>query len=85
VVPKRPAASRKKAAASKEVYVEYLKVSSLLSPITPKPSKGEAIAWPKPVAKEVPAVSRTPAKELKLILQRFYEENPGVTLVKLPK
>jgi hypothetical protein len=57
----------------------------LLSPISPKPTKGKAIARPKPVAKDAPAAMSTPVKDLRLILKRFDEENPGITLVKLPK
>jgi hypothetical protein len=55
------------------------------SPISPKPTKGKAIAQPKPVVKDAPAAKSTPAKELKLIIKRFNDENPGDTLVKLPK
>lgn len=77
--------NKNKAAASKEVDVESLKAPALLSPISPKPSKGKAIARPKPAAKDASTVKSTLAKEFKLILQRFDEGNPGVTLVKLPK
>jgi hypothetical protein len=83
--PKRTVVSKSKAAASKEVNVESLKTPALLSPISPKPSKSKAIARPKPAAKDAPTVKSMPDKELKLILQRFDEGNPGVTMVKLPK
>jgi hypothetical protein len=62
-----------------------LKTTALLSPISPKPSKGKVVAQTKPAAKDAPVVKSTPAKELKLIIKRFDDENPGVTLVKLPK
>ncbi|EFX73462.1 hypothetical protein DAPPUDRAFT_109778 [Daphnia pulex] len=41
------AASKKKAAASKEVDVESLKNLALMSPIAPKPSKGKALVQPR--------------------------------------
>lgn len=46
--PKCLAASKKQAAASKEVKVESLKFPAPLSPILPKPSKGKAITRAKP-------------------------------------
>jgi hypothetical protein len=67
------------------VNVEALKTPALLSPISPKPSKGKAVARSKPAAKDAPAVKSTPAKELKMIIKRFDDENPGVTLVRLPR
>jgi hypothetical protein len=82
---RQPAAGRKKAEASKEVQAQILNPPVLLSPISPKPTKGKAIARPKPVAKDAPAAKSTPAKDLRLILKRFDEENPDITLVKLPK
>ncbi|EFX62121.1 hypothetical protein DAPPUDRAFT_120503 [Daphnia pulex] len=69
----------------KKTVVEALKTTALLSPISPKPSKGKALARSKPAAKDAPAVKSTPTKELKLIIKRFDDENPGVTLVKLPR
>jgi hypothetical protein len=45
------AASKKKAAASKEVDVESLKNLPLMSPIAPKPSKGKALVQPRYVTK----------------------------------
>ncbi len=45
------AASKKKAAASKEVDVESLKVPALLIPIAPKPSKGKALVRSRSVTK----------------------------------
>jgi hypothetical protein len=82
---RQPAAGRRKAEASKEVQAQILNPPVLLSAISPKPTKGKAIAWPKPVVKDAPAAKSTPAKELKLILKRFDDENLGVTLVILPK
>jgi hypothetical protein len=83
--PKRTAASKSKASIPKEVNVEALKTPALLSLISPKPSKGKVIARSKSAAKDAPAVKSKPAKELKVILKRFDDENPGVTLVKLPR
>jgi hypothetical protein len=68
--------SKSQAAASKEVNVESLKTTALLSPKSPKPSKSKALAWPKPAAKDAPTVKSMPDKELKLILQRFDEGKP---------
>jgi hypothetical protein len=82
---RQPAAGKRKAEASKEVQAQILNPPVLLSPISPKPTKGKAIARPKPVAKDAPAAKSTPAKDLRLILKRFDEENPDITLVKLPK
>ncbi|EFX78693.1 hypothetical protein DAPPUDRAFT_245976 [Daphnia pulex] len=85
VAPKRMVVNKKKAAASNKVDVESLKAPALLSPISLKPLKVKAIARPKPAAKDASTVKSMLAKEFKLILQRFDEGNPGVTLVKLPK
>jgi hypothetical protein len=45
------AASKKKAAASKDVDVESLKVPALLSPIAQKPYKGKALVRPRSATK----------------------------------
>ncbi len=82
---RQPAAGKRKAEASKEVQAQILNPPVLLSPISPKPTKGKVIARPKTVAKDAHTAKSTPAKELKLILKRFDDENPGVTLVILPK
>ncbi len=73
----------------KEVQAPILNVPVLLSPISPKPTKGKKLVRPKTAAiSETSNVNFAPAKqdkELELILKRFAEENPGVMLVKIQK
>ncbi|EFX75120.1 hypothetical protein DAPPUDRAFT_108154 [Daphnia pulex] len=69
---RRPVVSKKKAAASKEVDVESLKISALLSPIAPKPSKGKALVRPR-------------KKMVRVHLERCDEGTTGATPVKTPK
>jgi len=63
-------------------------VPALLSPISPKPTKGKALARPKTEAKSVAGRSRKaavePNKELKVVLERCDEQVAGVTPLKTP-
>jgi hypothetical protein len=80
--PSKPVASKKVAATSKEVPTTIPKVPALLSPISPKPTKGKALARPKSVAK--PPAERKAAAEVRVVLERCDEKLAGVTPVKPP-
>jgi hypothetical protein len=86
---RQPAARRKKAAASKEAQAQILNPPVLLSPISPKPTKGKALVRPKSATKihatKANEVVTVLAEDVRILLERCDEELPGAKPVKTPK
>lgn len=82
--PKRTAENKGKALASKGVNVESLKTPALLSPISPKPTKGKALVRPKTATPGTLSDAEA-IKRVEILIRRCDEVDAGDKPVKTPK